>query len=75
MSSTVRNYYRFAVSLKRRARAMKTGRHDETHALAMQLAAAHIAFLAQQWAIALRAGEIALAQLQAERARNRRDAA
>jgi hypothetical protein len=54
---------------------MKSGRHDETNALAMRLAATHIAFLAQQWAIAVRAGEIALAQLQAERARNKSEAA
>ncbi len=75
MTCPTREYYRFAVSLRRRSRQMHAGQHDETNALAMRLAASHIAFLVSQWAIAVRAGEIAVAQLQAERARNKSEAA
>ena len=45
LNPTFRTHARLARQLQRRAAEMRSGRHDETHAIAMHFAGAHIATL------------------------------
>lgn len=65
-----RPHVRFIRQLKRRAREMRSGQHDETNVMAMVMAAGHIAFLVQQLAIAMQKSELLLAQRDAERTKD-----
>lgn len=56
-------HLRFAVNLKRRAAAMKAGRHCKENALVMQLAASLIASLSSDLEGALSCAEEAMAKL------------